>query len=176
MRTFFAMPGRSRERQGDVRELANRQEHERRSGGLGLGTRDDEIHRRLAIEVRLPHRRADGLEGAVRAGMERNPGDAAQRHHAACLLVVRTDVAAAPGRVDGHALDVERVAVEQHVRERVLVVEFVVGIGVDDDRDASGRLRRQHRHRQQESGGRQGQDANGGHGRHHAADVGCRVN
>jgi hypothetical protein len=64
----------------------------------------------------------------------------AQREDTPRLGDLFSDVAAAPRRVDGDPVDVEGPAVEQDVGERVLVVELVVGVGIDEDAQSRRRL------------------------------------
>jgi len=48
---------------------------------------------------------------------------------------MRVDVAAVVGPIDSQAFDLEDIAVQQHVGYRVLVIELVVGVRVEQDSD-----------------------------------------
>jgi hypothetical protein len=45
------------------------------------------------------------------------------------------DVAARARAVDGDALDIEHIAVEEQIGDGVLVIQFVVRVGIEDDAD-----------------------------------------
>jgi hypothetical protein len=95
---------------------------------------DDEVDGVGAVEGRLAQVRTDLRERAVGARLQGHLVlQRAQGEDAPRLGDLLADVAAAPRRVDGDAFDVEGPAVEQEVGERVLVVELVVGVRIDED-------------------------------------------
>ena len=84
----------------------------------------------------------DFLERSVGAEPQRDPSmEVRESDDALGLGVVLRDVTSATRPVDGNPVDVEDASVEQQVGDRVLVVELVVGVGVQQDADAvPGRL------------------------------------
>ncbi len=141
MRTSEAMDGILPEGEGDVGQLADGEEHQRMGAGL-VRAPDDQVDRCGAVEVALANGGRDLLEGAVGAAGDRvalvQPGE---RDDPFRFLRLLLDVAAVARAVDRDADEVEDVAAEEEVGERMLVVDLVVRIAVQEDADALLRVR-----------------------------------
>jgi hypothetical protein len=88
------------------------------------------------VEGRVACARGDLRERAVRPFEDGDPAvERAEFHDAARLRQLRLDIASAVRAVDRHALDGEAIAAEEEVSNRVLIVEFVVGVGVEQHPD-----------------------------------------
>src|SRR5690606_36646179 len=126
----------------DVGDVTARQE-DGRSGVVGLRRLDDEAHGLGPVEIVLTDVLTDLFERAVRTlvypyiGMEPE-----QPHHALGLRRLFVDVAAAKGAIDRDTLDIEHIAVHQHVGDGMLIVQLVVRVRVEQHTDLLRRARR----------------------------------
>jgi len=54
------------------------------------------------------------------------------------LFCLRVDVAAVVGAIDSQAFNYESVAAQQQIGNRMLVIDLIVGVGVEQDADFFG--------------------------------------
>ena len=120
--------------QGDIGQFADGYHHERIRGGIPAGLLYNEVHGFVAVEGGICDRRTDGFEIRFRTGFQDDPlavftherdyPPGFERLAGNSVTVVRI--------VGGHADGPERFRIHQQIGQRVLVVQLVVGVRVQN--------------------------------------------